>query len=295
MNKEELKENFKGYYKIDEVINYIDKVNSTYIYEYNNIKCIVYYCKNKDKIDFERIKEVIERGHIISNKSKKFIIHLLLTSAKKKFEKNKILTAKNTNSGFTYTNKNEIFIFRHEEFAKVIIHELIHHDKLLHNDEFTNINKKQLLNHFKISEDTILILNEAIIEFWATLIHLAFVSCKYNIDYFKLYEYELNYSLYKSYQILKLKEKNKNKIWCDKCNIYSYIIFKTILLKNINELFKTYTYPYDNTKITNFIIEKSEFLNELLKNPPKNPIVKINSQKIQRPSNSLCFMLLSDL
>jgi len=46
MNKEELKENFKGYYKIDEVINYIDKVNSTYIYEYNNIKCIVYYCKN---------------------------------------------------------------------------------------------------------------------------------------------------------------------------------------------------------------------------------------------------------
>ncbi len=295
MNNQELKENFKGHYKIDEIINYIDKVNSTFIYEYNNIKCIVYYCKNKDKIDFDKIKEVIKRGYIISNKSKKIIIHLLLTSAKKKFEKNKILTAKNTNSGFTYVNRNDIFIFRKEEFAKVIIHELMHHDKLIHNDDFTNANKKELLNHFGISEDTILILNEAIIEFWATLIHLAFVSCKYKINYLNLYEYELNYSLYKTYQILKLKEKNKDKIWCDKCNIYAYIVFKTILLKNINEFLQIYTYPYDNSKITNFIIEKSEFLNELLKNPPKNPIVKINSQKIQRPSNSLCFMLLSDL
>ena len=98
-----------------------------------------------------------------------------------------------------------------------------------------------------------------------------------------------------NHQILKLKEKNENELWCDKCNIYSYIIFKTILLKNINEFIKIYTYPYDNTKITNFIIEKSGFLNNLIKNPPKNPMIKIKSHKIQRPSNSLCFMLLSDL
>lgn len=295
MNKEELKQNFKGNYNIKEVIDYIDEINAIYNYEYNNIKCIVYYRKKKDKIDFDKIKEIIQRGHIISNKSKKIIIHLLLTSAKKKFEKNKILTAKNTNSGFTYTNKNDIFIFRKEEFAKVIIHELIHHDKLIHNDDFSNINKRRLLNHFGITEDTILILNEAIIEFWATLIHLAFVSCKYKIDYLTLYKYELNYSLYKSYQILKLKEKNKDKLWCDKCNIYAYIIFKTVFLRNINDFIKIYTYPYDTTKITDFIIEKSGFLNELLKNPPKNPMIKINSHKIQRPSNSLCFMLLSDL
>lgn len=295
MNKEELKANFRGNYKINEVINYIDEVNAKFEYNYGNIDCIVYYRKNKDKIDFDDIKEKIERGNKIANKSKKIKIHLLLTNAKKKFEKNKILTPRNTNSGFTYTNGNNIFIFRKEEFGKVIIHELIHHDKLIHNDEFTNENKKKLINHFGITEDTILILNECIIEFWATLIHLAFVSCKYNIDYLKLYENELNYSLYKSYQILKLKQKNKDKLWCDKCNIYSYIIFKTILLKNINEFIKIYSYPYDNIKITNFIIEKSGFLNELIKNPPKNPMIKIKSHKIQRPSNSLCFMLLSDL
>ena len=180
MNKEELKANFRDNYKINEVINYIDEVNAKFEYNYGNIDCIVYYRKNKDKIDFDDIKEKIERGNKIANKSKKIKIHLLLTNAKKKFEKNKILTPRNTNSGFTYTNGNNIFIFRKEEFGKVIIHELIHHDKLIHNDEFTNENKKKLIKHFGITEDTILILNECIIEFWATLIHLAFVSCKYN-------------------------------------------------------------------------------------------------------------------
>jgi len=292
---ENLKQHFKDNYKIEEVINFINIIDSTFIYNFNNIKCIVYYNKNKNNINKNKIKEIIQRGYKISNKSKNIIIHLILTFAKKKFEKNKILTPKNINSGFTYTSKNEIFIFRQEEYPKVIIHELIHHNNLIHNDNFSISNKQKLLNHFNITNDTILILNEAIIEFWALLIHLAFISCKYNINYKELYNYELQYSLFKSYQILKLKEKNKNKLWCDKCNIYSYIIFKTIFLKNINDFFKIYTFPYNDTIITNFLIQKSNFLNELLKNPPKNPNIYINSHNFYRPSNSLCFMLFSDL
>jgi|LakMenE01Jun11ns_1017448.scaffolds.fasta_scaffold9937670_5 hypothetical protein len=295
MNKEQLKENFKGNYAIKEVIDYIDLIDSNYSYKFNNIKCFVYYSKIKTKINKNKIKKIIKRGYIISNKSKEYIIHLILSPAKKLIEFNKILTAKNINSGFTFINRNEIFIFREEEYPKVILHELIHHDKLIHNDDFKIENKEKLMNHFGITKDTILILNEAIIEFWATLIQIAFVSCEYKLNYLELFKLELKYSLLKTYQILKLKETYENKLWCDKCNIYSYIIFKTILLLNINDFIKIYTYPYNDTIITNFLIIHSAFLNDLLKKQINNPSISINNQNIQRPLDSLCFMLLSDL
>ena len=269
MNKEKLKENFRGIYAIKEVIDYIDMIDSNYLYEFNNVKCNVYYSKKQTKINKSKIKRVIKRAQFISNKSKNFIINLILSPAKKLIETDKLLTAKNTNSGFTFANGNEIFIFREEEFPKVILHEIIHHDKSIHNDDFKNENKNKLMNYFGITKDTILILNEAIIEFWATLIQIAFVSCQYKIDYLKLYKLELKYSLLKTYQILKLKETYKDKLWCDKCNIYSYIIFKTIFLFNINKFFKIYTYPYDDTILTNFLITHSDFLNELLKKKNK--------------------------
>jgi len=295
MNKELLKRHFKGPYAIKEVLDYIDIIDSIYNYEYNNIKCMVYFRKS-DKINRFKIREVIKRAYKIGNKTKEIIINLIMSPIKKILEIDRILTAKNINSGFTYKLGNEIFIFREEEYPKVIIHEIIHHDKLIDNDNFNEGDKYKLMEHFEITKDTILILNETIVEFWATLVHIAYVSCKYKIDFLELYKIELQYSLLKTYQILRLKETYKDKMWCNRCNIYSYIVFKTILLVNINEFFKIYTYPYNNTKITEFIIEKSGFLKELVKKTSMiNPKIKINSQIIQRPLDSLCFMLSSDL
>lgn len=295
MNKELLKQHFKGPYAIKEVLDYIDTIDSIYNYEYHNIKCIVYFRKS-DKINKFKIREVIKRAYKIGNKTKNIIINLIMSPVKKILETDRILTVKNINSGFTYKSGNEIFIFREEEYPKVIIHEIIHHDKSIDNDKFSETDKNRLMEYFEITKDSILILNETIIEFWATLVHIAYVSCKYKIDFLELYKIELQYSLLKTYQILKLKETYKDKMWCDRCNIYSYIVFKTILLVNINDFFKIYTYPYNNTKITEFIIKKSGFLKELVKKPSMmNPKIKINSQIIQRPLDSLCFMLSSDL
>lgn len=293
--KEELKSYFIDDYNIPEIIEYIDEIDSIYKFKFNNIECNVYYRKTKDSLDISKIQRAIKRGAKISKTSNSLLITLILSPVKKIIETNKILTSSNINSGFTFTNSNEIFIFRNEEFSKVILHEIIHHDKLIHNDLFKSSNKKRLLRHFQITNDTILILNEAIVEFWATLVHIGFVSCLYKIPYNDLFKKELEYSLFKSYQILRLKETYKNKLWCDKCNIYSYIIFKTILLQYINDFLGIYTYPYDDTKITNFLIDHSGLLEEILRNPPKNPSIIINNQLIFREPSSLCLMLLSDL
>jgi len=285
--KEKLKLNFKGNYNIKEVIDYIDQITNIYIYIYKNLITKVYYNINIDnQFDLKKFELIIRRCHkVLENNTNIYTIHLIPTEAKKILDFDNILTAKNVNSGFTYANGNDIYIFRKEEYPKVIIHELLHHNKDLHNDTFNNSNKEALMKHFDITKDTILILNETLIELHALLLHLTYISQEYKMDLKKLFKKELDYSIYKSSQILKLKKKNKK--WCDKCNIYSYIIFKTIIMINLKEFFKSFTYPYNDTMVTNFIIDNSKSLFDLCK--------KNKKKKFQRPDNSLCFMLSSDL
>ena len=144
---------------------------------------------------------------------------------------------------------------------------------------------KKLLDHFKLDPKCLLILNEAIVEFWATIIHLSNVSKEYNISFDELLKIELEYSLYKSNQILNLKLKSNLNLHYDNCNIYAYIIFKTIFFYHFNEFVKIYTFPYNNKKIVDFLITHSN-----LRKVTINPSYIFKGKKIQRPSNSLCFM-----
>ena len=281
--KEDLLKHFNGNFNIPEVISYIKQINSLKIIKYKNITFKIYY-NTKDDLDFKLIKKVMKRGAFLLKK-KQMTIHLIPSLAKKILKDDGIMTSENINSGFTYVNRNDIYIFRKEEFPKVVLHELIHHDLNIHRDEFNEKNKKLLQEHFNICDETTLILNECIIELWATIFQLAFVSIDYNLEFRKIFNIEVMYSLYKCHQILKIQKGDK---WKDRCNIFSYIIFKTILLVNLNEYINIYMYPnkYDDTSLTDFLIKHSK-----LPNIQKNPEY---SSKIKRPNNSLCFMLFSD-
>lgn len=279
--KNELKSHFTQNFNIPEVISYINEINNIKIIKYKNLTFKIYYNTN-DNLDFYLIKKIMKRGVFILKK-KVMTIHLIPSPAKKILKDDQIMTSENINSGFTYINKNDIYIFRKEEFPKVILHELIHHDLNIHQNNFSEDNKKKLKKHFNISHKTTLILNETIIELWATIFQLAFVSIDYNLEFKKLYYMEVLYSLYKCHQIFKIQNKNE---WNDKCNIFGYIIFKTILLVYLNEFIKIYMYPmkYDETLLTNFLIKHS-----------KIPDIQENPKFSSRPDNSLCFMLFSDL
>ena len=281
--KEDLLKHFRNNFEIPEVISYINQINSFKIIRHKNITFKIYYNTNDD-LNFNLIKKVMKRG-VFLLKKKQMTIHLIPSPAKKIFKEDGIMTSENINSGFTYVNRNDIYIFRKEEFPKVVLHELIHHDLNIHQDEFNEKNKRLLKEHFNICDDTLLILNEAIIELWATIYQLAFVSIDYHLDFRRLFKMEVLYSLYKCHQIFKIQKGDK---WKDRCNIYSYIIFKTILLVNLNEYIKIYMYPkkYNETSLTDFLIKHS-----------KLPDIKTNpkySSKIKRADNSLCFMLFSD-
>ena len=278
------------YFNCEKLRVYLDTLNTEKTFKYHNIN-IFYYGKSGDNLDLNYIQKILKRAYIITKHiNKTFNIHLILSPLKKEFN-GLILSAKNCNSGLTYIYSNKdipnvnIYIIRKEEFGKVIIHEIIHHITLIHSSfKISNINK--LKKHFKISLSSNIDPNETIVEFCATIFHLYQISLETNTDFYKLFKDELNYSLYKTKQLLDLQKKMPDGIWYEESHIYCYIIFKTIIMYNLCEFLKIYTYPYNDDIITDFIIKYSGFLSSL----PKIIHITIN-----RPSNSLCFMVHSDL
>ena len=80
----------------------------------------------------------------------------------------------------------------------------------------------------------------------------------------------------------------KNGLWYEESHIICYIIFKTIIMYNLCEFKKIYTFPYNDDVITDFIIKYSNLLSSLKKN-------NFKYYSDLRHSNSLCFMVYSDL
>jgi hypothetical protein len=270
-------ENFSNYLKSLNKITHISKGNINFFIVSND---------NDNDNDNEKIHKNLDRIYKFANGfGYTFNIYLLLSPFKKSFKNNlkSPLNQFNTNTGFTYltsSNTKMICIVRKEEYLKVIYHEIIHHISLIHRSfKVENINR--LKKHFKILNVNI-DPNEAIIEFWATIMHLKQLSIDTNKDFYELFKEELNYSLYKSYQINKLQNFN-NGYWKDgETNLYCYVVFKTIIMYNIDIFMNIYTFPYDDTIITDFLIKYSNLPLANARNNSKRKIM------------SLCFMVNSD-
>lgn len=89
------------------------------------------------------------------------------------------------NGGFTYTTGDDIYLFRREELGKVMVHELLHHS-IYHVDPWPPAVLRRMYVAFGIDSDgcdpamdrcpTMLRPNEAVVEAYALLYHLALVS-----------------------------------------------------------------------------------------------------------------------
>ena len=272
----------------DEYNKYISSLDKIVKYSKGNITFNVLINSISPSYDEKEIIKNLNRVYKFTNNGH-FTIYLSLSPFKKQFNSSPTipLSRFNINSGFTYLRRylsnvpNEIFILRKEEFGKVLFHEIIHHNSQIHST-FKDINIKKLQKHFNIK--SIIDPNEAIVEFWATVMFLKQISEETNKDFYKLFLEELKYSLYKSYQLFQIQKQN-NGIWFDYTNIYCYVIFKTIIMYNLLEFQKIYTFPYNDDIITDFLIKYSSSL----------PLTITSNPTTKRSDNSLCFMVNSDL
>ena len=160
-------------------------------------------------------------------------------------DKYEILSPKHVNTAVTYAcSKNgQIFLYRSEEWFKVLSHELMHSLCL----DFSGLDiktlQKKVKNIFNIKSE--FEISESYSEFWATIINCAFLSFDISTSFksFKenitmMIDFERIFSLFQCVKILKYMKidnyesfiNEQNNLYEEKTNVFVYYILKTILL-----------------------------------------------------------------
>lgn len=225
---------------------------------------------------------------------KQIDIYIIFSPFKRFYDLKKNIGPDHINGGFTAVNGSKIFIFRNEEYAKVMIHEIIHHCKAIHSDIFHGHDIIALRQAFNISEKTVLIPNEAVVELWATIFYCHLLSYEYYVPVHMLLGIELNFGISQSKKMI---EKQNGKKWVETSNAFCYVIFKTILLRNLKKFLEDVTYPYNSGYVTQFLIDNKNSVTDTTKNKGVSKIEEKNYKKFfdsLTGSHSLRMMILSD-
>ena len=197
--------------------------------------------------------------------SKPFNFYIIMNPLKRYMpsKKDDVIDAVNMNGGYTYINKNNIYIIRKEDYAKVMLHELLHHNTSMNYEDWDASNIRRLKEHFKIHEEMLLLPNEAIIETYACILNTIF----YSIETPKGVETATNslsenlkrdqeHSLCLAKRIIDKQDGRDGGVWNEKTHSFCYIVFKTILYVYFNQFLKIYRYQND-TVITDFLLQYS--------------------------------------
>lgn len=251
------------YGNFQEIINNLEKSKYIYIINSNfvNINLYFYSSKKINIINNLKLLKVYKRLSIIYkyyNLNKIINIHLSFYNKSKTFPKKfNIFQPYNINSGFTNPNGNDIYVFRKDEYSKVLIHELIHHINILNLSisNMSNYNIIKLKNYFNFHHNCYLEIVESITEFWATLYTIIFISIENSIELKLILENEILFSLYQYKKIfVNYKYSNYNKYkWNENTNVFCYYIIKLILLLNYKKFLKL-KIPYDENIFVDFVI-----------------------------------------
>ena len=254
--------------------NALKKAKHSYVSEFNVLQSKVELnligpartnAKRKKTVDrIYRLLYFIISHSKMSLKTLKIVL-FLNNSDKKIGKKYEILSPKHVNTAVTYAcaANGEIFLYRNEEWFKVLAHELMHSLCLDFSGLDIKILKDNFKKLFKINSDYEI--SESYAEFWATVINVLFLSYDISSSYksFKenvamMLDIEKIFSLYQVTKILKYmkidgyeKFIDNNHLYEEKTNVFAYYIVKSILL-----------YHYDD-----FLL----FCHE--NNAPKNPIL----------------------
>ena len=188
---------------------------------------------------------------------------LIPTDSNRWFPKKNIVTPEHINGGFTYVKQSSnntnstanIYIYRREEFPKVMLHELMHHSYIDSNNNDNTIKSIDTIAKIcDIDTNTVFLPNEGIIEAWALILQLIFISHEYNIPFDVLFKKEKQWSMKQSSRLLYYK---KNSTWKESTNSYCYIVIKTCCIYNIeqfvNSCFNKTVYRFLEQNIEDFL------------------------------------------
>lgn len=165
-----------------------------------------------------------------TNDNRKIEIYLILSKLEKIYPlDNSIIDVPNVNSGYTDLLEDYIFVWRQEEFEKVLIHEMIHFLNLEKRDHF---NRSFRLPNIKGHVD----FHEAFTDFWGILYHLIYINIVTNKSIKLLFEIELSFiknqaKQMNNYMNLGTWNNSPNILVKQKTPAFSYYIVKYLLFE----------------------------------------------------------------
>lgn len=141
------------------------------------------------------------------------------------------------NGGFTFIGLNEVYIFRKEEYPKVILHEYLHQVQGNQDALWLGPVLKSLYEQWNISMDgcldsqmqlcrTIVRPNEAIVEFWAWVHQIQFLSIEYGIPWRLLWDAEYEFIRMQSQKLIHHQHKCNSQKWSEETHAFSYHVLK---------------------------------------------------------------------
>lgn len=264
--RKDLQASSSGYLNFEFAYKYADRCSHCYHITYKGSEINMYVLMDKKMsakmkkrffMNLYRVYLVSKIYNITKEDNRRlFNFYIIMNPLKRCMptKKDAILDVVNINGGYTYVNDNNIYIIREEDYNKVIIHELLHHNTRMHYPDWDTSNISRLKTHFKICQDMRLLPNEAIIETYACILNTIFYSIETGGS--SLNE---NLKIDQEHSLLlakKIIDKQGGGIWTEKTHSYCYIVFKTILYIYFNVFLKIYKYQND-TEITDFIIRYS--------------------------------------
>ena len=251
INNKKIIDKFNKFCESDWVLTHNIKpiINKTYKIHHiswgdNNI----YVIGNNFKERFVILIYIIEYLKFKSKFNKVFDIYFVLSDLTKYLPtKKEIIDVRHVNTGYTDFSKDIIFIWRREEFEKVLFHEVIHYTQFFDH----NINIHHHLN-IKGPESYY----EAVTDLWAIIYNSIYIS--FMIDKPIKYIFEIELGFVKNQALLLHNYFNDNIV--QESPAYSYYIIKYLLFDYLIK------YNKDPTEINDEIITSAVKQNILINN-----------------------------
>jgi hypothetical protein len=214
----------------------LDDLDKTYEITWELNKILVRTSNTNFLLRIKTLILIIEYLKVKNKINKNVIIYLVLSSLKKKFPtKDEIISQHNINSGYTDISKNIIFIWRLEEFEKVILHEIMHHFNMDMRDHDCDIYMDINGPHSYY---------EAYTDFQAIFYNIIYISLLTNKPVKELLELELLFIKNQAVQLYNLFGLHETDHIVQKSPAYSYYILKYLIFKHFfnNDLYKINDY-----------------------------------------------------
>jgi len=135
----------------------------------------------------------------------------------------------NINGGFTRRSGSMVYIYRREEFPKVMLHEALHHTRC-HVTAPLDVATAWIRRAFNIDPRTTLLLNEGIIEGAATLFHVILGST----DIVKRVEDERQWAFAQARRLLDYQRRFFHS-WQEDTNAFSYLVVRALCFVHLDK------------------------------------------------------------